>query len=331
MSQNLELRGGKYYLRVMIGGVRYRRPTGFSDPKLAKRRAVEMENEIRSGRLGWIKPAIPRFDDWVAKYIAAYYEPPAHPHQKRLLHRVVNAHGTRMLDMITRSDIETYFRDREMTAAKGTLELERVTLKSVFRAAIEDRLIAENPMAHMRGYDVPPRTRVMTRDEEAIIRLLLAPTWLRFMTIVLATGLRKNELMMARPCDLRSEGLALWVRPESNKRRKGRVVPLRREAVEAFQEQRAAHKDPDLQRCYFRVGWNSMYNALRRACKKSHIEPSISVHDLRRTFGTRCAEAGMHPPHLKDIMGHKSINVTLTHYVHLSAVSIRDALLKVEL
>lgn len=54
-------------------------------------------------------------------------------------------------------------------------------------------------------------------------------------------------------------------------------------------------------------------------------------HDLRRTFGTRCAEAGMYPAVLQKIMGHTSIDMTMRYYVHLEQASLITAMQEVTL
>ncbi len=44
----------------------------------------------------------------------------------------------------------------------------------------------------------------------------------------------------------------------------------------------------------------------------------LTVLDLRRTFGTRCAEAGMPVPRLQALMGHSRPEITAAYYAHLA-------------
>lgn len=53
---------------------------------------------------------------------------------------------------------------------------------------------------------------------------------------------------------------------------------------------------------------------------------NITLHDFRRTFGTRCAEGGMPVAILAEIMGHSSINLTARFYIHISNQSASTAL-----
>lgn len=75
----------------------------------------------------------------------------------------------------------------------------------------------------------------------------------------------------------------------------------------------------------FLDGVNTVRQMMRRWCQRLAIAV-CSPHDLRRTFGTRCAEAEIYPKHLQSIMGHKNIEITMRFYVHLSQQSLLDAL-----
>jgi integrase len=60
----------------------------------------------------------------------------------------------------------------------------------------------------------------------------------------------------------------------------------------------------------------------RRALKAAKLEPSHRIHDLRHTFGTRCAAAGVRRT-LQEWMGHRDIATTQRYADY--APSTRDA------
>jgi integrase len=155
--------------------------------------------------------------------------------------------------------------------------------------------------------------------------------WDRYLTIMIGTGLRALELHMARPCDLREDGTWLWVRPESNKKRKGRLVPLRPEVRQALLWQAAAREGGGDTAYYADYHIGSPRTQLARISKRLLFETPMGVHSLRRTFATRCAQAGMYPKHLMMILGHSKIETTMNFYVHLERVSLMDAVLGVSL
>jgi integrase len=322
-------RGGVWHYRGVINGQLHRKSTGFSDLARARRRANEIENAIREGNLGWVRKPVPQFHVWARTFLAAYY--PSKYTERILLERVITRWAGRPLDTIARSEGEMYLREREHEGAKAaTLERERMLIKKLFQTAIDDDLIEKNPFAEIRCFKPQPRTRVMSPEEETRLRAILLPTWQRFMTVALLTGLRAGELRGARPIDLREGGAWLRVRPECNKTRTERLVPLRKEARDALAEEQKARNGDDADP-FFPVSQAAPKAALVRACRKLEIDPGISVHDLRRTFATRCAEAGMYPKHLQLILGHKKIETTMRYYVHMERKSIADALLEVAL
>lgn len=329
--QNLEKRkgSGTWYFRAVINGRLYRRSTGFSDLARARRRATEIENKIREGDLGWVRKPVPLFQAWAQTFLQSYY--PGKYTERVLLKRAIEKWTGRPLDTVLKSEGEAYLREREgQGAANGTRERERLLLKALFRAAIGDGLIEKNPFEEIRSIRGGVRTRVMSRAEEARIRETLLPTWQRFLTVALTTGLRSGELRGVRPIDLREDGAWVRVRPECNKTRTERLVPLRPEAQQALVEERAARGGGDSDP-FWPVGRTTPKNALLRVCQRLKIDPPVSVHDLRRTFGTRCAEAGMYPKHLQMILGHKKIETTMRYYVHLERKSVADALMEAAL
>jgi len=73
---------------------------------------------------------------------------------------------------------------------------------------------------------------------------------------------------------------------------------------------------PDRQTPPRRTGW-------LKACKLAGIE-SLRIHDLRHTFGTRAADAGVPLPAIRDVMGHKSTKTT-ERYTHATDAGKRRA------
>jgi integrase len=56
----------------------------------------------------------------------------------------------------------------------------------------------------------------------------------------------------------------------------------------------------------------------RKAPKAAKLDTSHRIHDLRHTFGTRCAAAGVPMRTLQEWMGHRDITTT-QHYADYAA------------
>lgn len=66
----------------------------------------------------------------------------------------------------------------------------------------------------------------------------------------------------------------------------------------------------------FMLNPNTINDALEKICKVAGID-RLTVHGLRDCFATRCAESGMAPKTLMELMGHTDIRVTMGVYVHV--------------
>ena len=66
---------------------------------------------------------------------------------------------------------------------------------------------------------------------------------------------------------------------------------------------------------------------MNKLCKKLQLT-GISVHSLRHTFATRCAEAGIAPKIVQKWLGHSTINMTLDLYTHVNSDFEQSEVLK---
>jgi integrase len=64
--------------------------------------------------------------------------------------------------------------------------------------------------------------------------------------------------------------------------------------------------------------YNDIKKAFSAACREAGVT-NFTFHDLRHTFGTRLADAGVDVLKIKELMGHASI-VTTMRYIHTKPI-----------
>jgi integrase len=328
---NLFRRGDIWWWRKKIDGRVYRRSTGFEDLRAAERRAAELDVEARKEALGWTRPKVPTFGEWVKTYVATYGRRKKDGRRDRfILAHVLPRWAGRPLDEVSASDCYAYLVRREDEgAAQGTIAREVGLVSAIFRAAVRDRLIERSPWDGIKRPRYRARTRVLSLDEQAVLVPVLNAGYQRLLIVTLGTGLRERELLGLTPEDVIENERLLKVRSETAKGGKAREVPLLPEVIDALNVQAAAMKTEPGDHFWTQCS-SAVVKYLQTAAKRAGIPP-LCMHDLRRTFGTRCAVAGMPLPQLQRIMGHHSAEVTMKYYVHLQRNDLSKALAAVDL
>lgn len=309
-------RGRTFYVRFKLGGRRYFRSTGFSDQRRARARANEIEAEIREGGGARSCPSLAR---WWEIYRASYTAGKGASGKKldeMVIPPAIAVLGpSRKLSSVTPSEILEW-RTNLSTDSQNSVRTFQGVLSAFFQAAVREGRLLSNPSRSLRRPRALARSRILSLEEQERLFSVLRPQHLLPIQCLLATGLRSSELLALAPSAITPAGLEVL-----GKGKKRRLVPLTTPSRGLLL---AWVQDPSrlLER-------QAILDALQRACKKLKIPP-LTLHDLRRTFGTRCAEK-MPMPRLAKIMGHSAITTTAQFYVHLDETPGSDLLDRVNL
>jgi integrase len=241
--------------------------------------------------------------------------------------------GAMRLDRIHPDDVEGFIaaERRRGVAVKTTLNALGL-LHSIFEQGIRRGWASSNPCKHV---DKPVRERsgeIRFLDSAELDALLQAPVDERFRptdrTLYLTaamTGLRQGELLALRWRDVdwtaarirvrRNYVRGVWGTPKTQ--RSTRAVPLAdRVAAELERHfQRSSFQgDDDLVFAHPERGTVLDHSDLGRRFKRALAAAGVRrvrFHDLRHTFGTRMAAAGVPLRTLQEWMGHRDFNTTL--------------------
>lgn len=310
-------RGRTFYVRFKLEGRRYFRSTGFTDQRRARARANEIEAEIRDG--GGSR-SCPTLKEWWRSYEGSYTATKGVSGKK--LDRMVIPPAiaflgpTRRLSSVAPSEVLRWRETCLKSTSPNSIRTYQSVLSAFFQAAVREGRLPANPVSGLRRPSAIPRIRTLSLDEQRSLFGVLRPQHLLPIQLLLATGLRASELLQLTATSLTPQGLQVL-----GKGKKRRLVPLTtptRSLLEAW----LADSSRILER-------QALLDALQRACKKAGIPP-LTLHDLRRTFGTRCAEK-LPMPRLAKIMGHSAIATTAKFYVHLDEIPGSELLERVNL
>lgn len=212
---------------------------------------------------------------------------------------------------------------------RRTVEITRTALNMVMNRAVKDRLIRTNPVSDTVLPENDAEEAVpLTHEEEAkFVEFCKQPPRLTAtgkqnkrdlqnqplkdaLLFILRTGLRKSECLNLTWEDWNDQ--MIHVRGTKNDAA-DRMVPLNIEAVEILQR-RNADRQGNLVFTQMNGRPIDEHNILQYMKEKF----GHTVHELRHTFCTRAAQAGVNPKVLQTITGHKKLETLLKIYTHVT-------------
>lgn len=250
------------------------------------------------------------------------------------------------------------FNSLSNVVCKSTVTNYRVIISGMFQQAMDNELIDRNPVR--RKVTIPKcvepatkRQKFLTKEEQASLtdELQKKPhEKTRLFEFVLQTGLRAGEVIGLTWSNVDFVHRLLTVRSQfvrdgrdyikSDLKTDGsvRVIPLTNEAIRILNEQKSIQR-PFVDMQYSDVIFLSIHGKpfdksyldreLANYAKKAGV-PRISLHSLRHTFATRCAEANVPLKVLQVILGHANIQTTMNIYVHVTSDEKQNGMTRFE-
>jgi integrase len=244
--------------------------------------------------------------------------------------------GDRPLERIDGDQLRRYIAAKKGDGlATKSVTNQLIFLHGLFSFAVKRGWLQANPVASVdrpRAPDVDADIRYLELEEvEALLRAVgedyLGPTEHALYLVASMTGLRQGELLALRWQDIDWRAGRLRVRrnytrqkfgtPKS--RRSSRSVPMTDRVageLERHFRRSAFQADDDLAFCHPHTGAPLDASKLRKRFKDSlrraGVRP-VRFHDLRHTFGTHCASAGVSLRTLQEWMGHRDLKTTLIY------------------
>jgi integrase len=166
-------------------------------------------------------------------------------------------------------------------------------------------------------------------DAESVRLVNACPADLRALVrAALLTGARWGELAALRVSDVNTSKDRPTMYVAESKSGKPRYIPLNPEGRELFAAAITGKVGDAL--VFVRGdgdpwGHNHHVRALNTACKVAKIRPYVAFHELRHTYASHLAQAGVPLLTISKLLGHADSRITARHYAHLADKTLADA------
>jgi integrase len=220
----------------------------------------------------------------------------------------------------------------EKRARRATANRIFSVLKAILNRAFQDGLVADDSeWRKVLPFKKADEARIRFLSDAEGIRLVNAcqPDLRALVRAALLTGARYGELVGMRAQDVDLRGARIYIAPAKSGR--ARHVPLNPEGTTLYRDLLAGKTGDAL--IFARADgapWKKNYHVrpLAIACRAAKVRPAIAFHELRHTYASHLAQAGVDLLTISKLLGHADTRITSKHYAHLADKTLAAAVTK---
>jgi integrase/recombinase XerD len=248
------------------------------------------------------------------------------------------------LEKVSESDIENFYsyqQERPNNMTGGTLSESRITIhmyviKLLFCYLEDTEQLLLNPMSNLDYTHSYKRTRenlLSLADIEKLYQVCDTVKQRAILGIIYGCGLRRQEAAKLNVRDIQFKSGLLYVRQGKGGRK--RTVPLNttvlKDLKEYYYNERSIElngNDTDSIEAFMvnkhgrRMRGITYTLEVKKLIKAAGLNTHITLHHFRHAIATHLLESGMKTGHVKDFLGHQSIETTQT-YLHLTTTQMK--------
>lgn len=219
--------------------------------------------------------------------------------------------------------------DDEKRARKATANRILTVLKALLNKAVEDKLASDDKAWRVvKPFKKVNEPRIHFLTDAEALRLVNAcpPDLRRLVQGALLTGARFGELAALRVHDVSIRTRHIYI--AQSKSDKPRYISLNAEGVTLFQELvggKTGEAHVFVKADGMIWGKNHAVRPLAQACRVAKLRPAISFHELRHTYASHLAQAGVSLQIIAKLLGHSDTRITERHYAHLADKTLATA------
>ncbi|MCH8267999.1 MAG: site-specific integrase [Acidobacteria bacterium] len=331
-------RGGVYWYEFVFQGQRIRESTGLANKTAALRAEAIHRAGLAEGRAGIVRhKSCPTLESFVKQEFLPWCKKEHESHPRTYVRYetgtrpLLAAFGKLRLDMISSGHVEKFKVSRGNDISPGGVNRELAILRLMLNLAIRQEYITRNPVCGVRFLrEGPGCMRIVSHEEEQRYLKAAHPTLWDVATMIIETGMCPEEVFTICKENVHLSKKYLFV-PHGKTIFRRRNVPLTDRSMEVLKRRLAACKGTYLfpHRLDSERPMTDVHHKHHHAVRDAKIRPRFRLYDLRHTFGSRMAMAGVDLATLKELMGHSTITTTM-RYVHPTPEHKRAAVDKLE-
>jgi integrase len=320
-------RGNVFWAYVYIDGVRHAKSTGTPNRRLAEQIEQRFKDELNLKRQGMSQLAPDtKFGALAARFLAEGQPRPYHLDRLKVL---LPYFAETPIGRITKNLAIGYrkYRHAEKQVTDTTVNRDLEALRSMLFWAVDEGLLATNPLSRVRMTRERKKPRfVLSVAEEDLLLQSAAPHLRAIIIAALDTGMRRGEILAQRWEHIDFTREVLSVTHSKTPEGEAREVPLTGRLKEFLRAQR---KPEGLVFTFKGQPIHKIKTAWKAAIRRAGIR-YCRFHDLRHAFNCRMMEAGVLQEVRKALMGHSSGEDVHSIYVHVELPMKRAAIRKLE-
>jgi integrase len=308
-----------YYIQYCVSGGGGKTKLKFASHSLTEARALDAKYKYGDAeKEEKQKAAQLTFGEYLSRFFVPHFyaKNKAAEKSEYIIKRFRKAFENRQLTSIKAVEIEQATLKFTEGLSSSSLNNHISTIHRIFQYAVEIELLTVNPVRIKKSGEENIRRRFLNQDER--VKILDAckknqtPYLYEMAYIALFAGLRVNEIRKLKPENIRDG--CIYISAGNAKSKKGRAVPMTKRLAELM-ETASFNYDFDIKRSF------------GTACRISGIT-DIVFHDLRRTYGSMLAQAGVPIFDISKLMGHSNVQITAKIYAHLLPENLARAVAK---
>jgi integrase len=321
-------RGKKYTAYFYVDGVRYQIATGTSNLRQAQAIEAKRKEEVNKRRFQIVE-ADPHMTggELAARFIASGIARPHHIYHLKFL---LPYFSEVPVLQITKSQAEEFRRARQQynpSIKDATINRDLSVLRHILYWAVDEQLLAANPLARLRlARERRTRRQVLSVAEEQLLLGAAKDHLYAMIVAALDTGMRRGEITGQRWEDIDFSRQLLFVTRSKTPEGESREIPL----TQRFHELLLRERKPEGLIIGFRGKPVRIVKTTWKSALKNAGIRHVRFHDLRHTFNTRLMEAGVMQEVRMALMGHSTGSRVHSTYTHIELPVKREAIRKLE-